>query len=237
MVDRGQDRQRRGRRPGRHAPGRRRRFGAGIVGDAFVLAGNGDYVDVADAPSVDVGAGDFTVGLWVRFNETAGEQVLVEKWIQGRSSGWTLTKLPDDVIGFAVAAEGGGEVRIDSPPSGAPPEPVVPRRGATKRNRARRVRRRCARRERITGPVLDPGISTRPRPSSSATAAVPAIRRVRTQTAASTSKVPSTRSSCTSASPWPTRPSPTCSLPVRPSPAGTGSVVRSDEASRDGDRA
>jgi hypothetical protein len=89
-------------------------FGLGLVSDVFVLAGNGDYVDVADTPSVNVGSGDFTVSLWVRFNDMAGEQVLIEKYVQRfdePSSGWTLTKLPEGVIRFAL----GQGIDVDSP--------------------------------------------------------------------------------------------------------------------------
>jgi len=83
-------------------------FGPGLLDRAFVLDGDGDFVSVADDPNLDVGTADFTVALWVRFNDTDGEQILVEKWVQ-RSfepetvEGWTLTKLPDDHIGFAIA--------------------------------------------------------------------------------------------------------------------------------------
>ena len=47
------------------------------------------------------GTADFTVALWVRFNHTNGEQVLIEKGIQrfsANSEGWILTRLENNVI-------------------------------------------------------------------------------------------------------------------------------------------
>jgi len=85
-------------------------FGPGLIGQTFVLDGAGDFVSVPHDPALDVGTRDFTVALWVNFDDTKGEQILVEKWVQ-RSfepevvSGWTLTKLRDNHIGFAT--EGG----------------------------------------------------------------------------------------------------------------------------------
>lgn len=77
--------------------------GPGMVGEAFYLDGE-SFVDVAHDPSLDPGRSDFTVDLWVRFSSTDGEQVLVEKWIQGWSDrqpmGWTFTKLADNSVGF-----------------------------------------------------------------------------------------------------------------------------------------
>lgn len=77
-------------------------YGPGLQGDAFLLDGEGDFVDTG---VVDLGFGtdDFSVALWVNFASTEGEQVLVEKWIQRfdeHSSGWTFTKLEDNSIGF-----------------------------------------------------------------------------------------------------------------------------------------
>lgn len=75
----------------------------GMVGDAFYLDGD-SFVDIAHDPGLDPGRRDFTVDLWVRFESTEGEQILVEKWIQGWSDrqpmGWTFTKLADNSVGF-----------------------------------------------------------------------------------------------------------------------------------------
>lgn len=91
--------------------------GQGFVGQAFVLDGNGDFVDISDDPALNAGTGDFTVDLWVLFNDTAGEQVLVEKWIQrfddpNTSEGWTLTKLADDRLELSTHDARGADASI-----------------------------------------------------------------------------------------------------------------------------
>lgn len=87
--------------------------GSGLVAQAFILDGDGDFVDVPDDPALNVGADDFTVDFWVYFNSTAGEQVLVEKYIEDFSAtppGWTLTKLEDNSLRFGtgLASDGHG---------------------------------------------------------------------------------------------------------------------------------
>lgn len=90
------------------------KIGAGYVDQAFCLNGNGAFVEVANNPALNVGTMDFTIDLWVFFNDTAGEQILVEKWIQrwnedeecgDKSKGWTWTKLEDNAIGFFTCDE------------------------------------------------------------------------------------------------------------------------------------
>lgn len=86
-------------------------FGRGLVRGAFVLDGDGDFAEVPDDSALDVGAGDFTVDLWARFDDTAGEQILVEKWVQmfdAPSIGWTFTKLANNALGF-YSQDGSGE--------------------------------------------------------------------------------------------------------------------------------
>ena len=85
-------------------------FGPGLIGQAFALDGAGDFVSVPHDQALDVGTGDFTVALWVDFDSTDGEQILVEKWVHRSSEpggviGWTLTKLPDNHIGFATIGD------------------------------------------------------------------------------------------------------------------------------------
>jgi len=92
--------------------------GSGLVNLAFRLDGDGDFVDVPHDPALNVGISDFTVDLWVNFNATSGEQVLVEKWIQGDplAQGWTLTKLENDILRLAMATGTGDEVNLDTEP-------------------------------------------------------------------------------------------------------------------------
>jgi Concanavalin A-like lectin/glucanases superfamily len=83
-------------------------FGPGLVGQAFVLDGVDDFVSVPDDPALDVGTRDFTIALWVNFDSTEGEQILVEDWVQHSLEpeivwGWTFTKFPDNHVSFAVA--------------------------------------------------------------------------------------------------------------------------------------
>jgi hypothetical protein len=93
--------------------------GPGLVNLAFKLDGDGDFIEVPHDPVLNVGTGDFTVELWVNFDNTSGEQVLVEKWIQGDPfsqgwKGWTFTKLEDNTLRLAIAAGTGDEIVLDS---------------------------------------------------------------------------------------------------------------------------
>jgi hypothetical protein len=83
-------------------------FGPGLVGQAFVLDGVDDFVSVPDDAALDVGTRDFTIALWVNFDSTEGEQILVEKWVQHSLDpeivwGWTFTKFPDNFVSLGVA--------------------------------------------------------------------------------------------------------------------------------------
>lgn len=82
--------------------------GKGLVKKAFVLDGDGDFVNVPHDLALNVGTGDFTVDLWVLFNNTEGEQILVEKWIQSfgdpnTTVGWSLTKIEGNALVLAMS--------------------------------------------------------------------------------------------------------------------------------------
>lgn len=87
-------------------------FAADLVEQSFALDGNGDFVDVSHDPALNVGTGDFTVDLWVYFNDISGEQVIVEKYVENFSSptGWTLTKLAGNRL--ALGRGGSSEILI-----------------------------------------------------------------------------------------------------------------------------
>lgn len=51
-------------------------FGAGKVGQAFQFNGSG-WVDVADSPAWTLGAHDFTIELWAKFNSLTGLDPLI----------------------------------------------------------------------------------------------------------------------------------------------------------------
>ncbi|MGW8226603.1 MAG: LamG domain-containing protein, partial [Anaerolineales bacterium] len=89
---------------------------SGLVDLAFSLDGDGDFIDVPDSPGLNFGPGNFTVDLWVNFNDTSGEQVLAEKWVQGDEyvDGWTLTKLESGELRFALDSGEGNEVALDT---------------------------------------------------------------------------------------------------------------------------
>jgi hypothetical protein len=69
-------------------------IGPGLANKAFVLDGEGDYIEVPDDPALNFGTRDFTLDLWVYFNSVSYSQVMIEKWIQEEkdpySHGWTL---------------------------------------------------------------------------------------------------------------------------------------------------
>lgn len=85
-----------------------------ISGKAFTFNGSDSYVSVPDSPSLNFGDQDFSVAAWVKFNTFAGEQVIVEKYIETLtlpSYGWTLTKLADNSLQFT----GGPKAPYDLP--------------------------------------------------------------------------------------------------------------------------
>jgi hypothetical protein len=91
-----------------------------MIGQAFALDGMHDFVEVPDDPAFNVGSGDFTVSLWVKFASKEGMQVLIEDWVEtfqpSTSRGWTLFKLEGP--GVALALAGAGHVtasRLDLP--------------------------------------------------------------------------------------------------------------------------
>jgi VCBS repeat-containing protein len=75
-------------------------FGDGLFGQALQMTGdNSQYAArPVDDAAFDFGGNDFTIQLWVNFNSTSGEQVLIEKFNGGEGPGWTVTKLGGNVI-------------------------------------------------------------------------------------------------------------------------------------------
>lgn len=93
-------------------------FGVGLVDQAFVLDGDGDFVEVPDNLAFNFGAQDFTVDLWAKFNTTEGEQILIEKYIEtfddATRAGWTLTKLEGNSIRLHLGHLDGGVIESAS---------------------------------------------------------------------------------------------------------------------------
>jgi len=74
----------------------------GLVGQALELRNDGSQyaARTADDAVYDFGSNDFTVQVWVNFNNTSREQTLIEKFYGGGGPGWTLTKLDGNVLHF-----------------------------------------------------------------------------------------------------------------------------------------
>jgi hypothetical protein len=90
----------------------------GQVGSAFLLDGINDFVDFGTGVG-NFGTADFTVDLWVNFDTLAGEQVLIEKYIEtfGPSrTGWGITKLISDQL--QLYGTGPDTIVTVSPPGG-----------------------------------------------------------------------------------------------------------------------
>ncbi len=57
-------------------------FAAAKVDQGFSFDGNGDFVQVPDDPSLDVGTGDFSIDAWVQLGTSTGVQAIVDKRTQ-----------------------------------------------------------------------------------------------------------------------------------------------------------
>ena len=95
-------------------------FGTGQVGQAFALDGVNDFVHFGTEVG-NFGTADFTVDLWVKFNNLAGEQVLIEKYIEtlsGSRTGWGITKLPGQTLLLYGPTGSSVVIPAVSPPGG-----------------------------------------------------------------------------------------------------------------------
>lgn len=89
-------------------------FTPGLVGNALTLDGITAFAELPHDPTLDLGTGDFTIMLWVRYANVSGEQVLIEQWREAtptvpQAAGWTLTKLIDQVLLFTGESAGNGQ--------------------------------------------------------------------------------------------------------------------------------
>jgi len=84
-------------------------FATGLLGSSLDFPGTGsDYATrPGDDSILDFGTSDFTIQLWVRFDTTSGERVLIEKMTGDgtppTTEGWTITKIPANSIRFGAA--------------------------------------------------------------------------------------------------------------------------------------
>jgi hypothetical protein len=79
-------------------------YADGRSGQAFSLDGDGDFVEVADAPELNFGFNDFTVATWVKLNSLEPVMVIIEKYIarSGSANGWGLASIGGSVLQFYV---------------------------------------------------------------------------------------------------------------------------------------
>jgi Concanavalin A-like lectin/glucanases superfamily/Thrombospondin type 3 repeat len=77
-------------------------FASGLFGQALDLHNNGSQFAARpiDDAIYDFGANDFTVQVWVNFNNTFREQTLIEKFSGAAGPDWTLTKLDGNALHF-----------------------------------------------------------------------------------------------------------------------------------------
>lgn len=108
-------------------------FVPGLFGQALDLHGNPSQYAArpGDDPIFDFGGAEFTLQVWVRFNQTSGEQTLLEKFSFQAGPGWTLTKLGGNSLHFFASPA----IVLTSAqlviPSGVWHHVVVRRQGAT----------------------------------------------------------------------------------------------------------
>jgi hypothetical protein len=95
-------------------------FAPGLFGQALDLHRNNSQFAQrpVDDLILNLGPTDFTIQTWVNFNSTDDEQTLIEKYFGSGGPGWTLTKLPDDVIRFSVGPT--PPFDLDTPPLSIP---------------------------------------------------------------------------------------------------------------------
>jgi hypothetical protein len=79
-------------------------FAPGLFGQALALRNDGSQFAARtnDDAIYDFGLNDFTIQIWVNFNNTLREQTLIEKFFGQIGPGWTLTKLDGNQLRFHV---------------------------------------------------------------------------------------------------------------------------------------
>jgi hypothetical protein len=79
-------------------------FSGGLFGQAFDFPGDGSGY-AARPVSDDVfnfASNEFTIQVWVNYRAVVPEQTLIEKWYGSDGPGWTLTKIPYNVVRLAA---------------------------------------------------------------------------------------------------------------------------------------
>ncbi|WP_265575880.1 beta strand repeat-containing protein [Bradyrhizobium sp. WBAH23] len=80
-------------------------FAPGLFGEALALDGaKGSGAVLSTDPSAfDFGSSDFTIELWVKFDDLSRESTLIEKFTNDSGPGWTFTVLGDHRLQFYAA--------------------------------------------------------------------------------------------------------------------------------------
>jgi len=78
------------------------KYSGGLLGQAMNLGGSTSTYATrsSDDDAFDFGSSDFAIQVWINWNTTAGEQVIIEKFSGQNGPGWTLTKVNESTIQF-----------------------------------------------------------------------------------------------------------------------------------------
>jgi len=84
-------------------------FAPGLVGEAFSLDGLNAFVDVGNAPNLQVSSGSFTALTWVNFNALQGDMSILDKMSSAgvNLDGWRLIKQSDNRFWFCLGGRTG----------------------------------------------------------------------------------------------------------------------------------
>ncbi len=84
---------------------------AGVVGGALDFDGVNDYVEVPDAPELDLGTGDFSFDFWIKTTEDSGVVTIVDKRVFSGGIGYSLYLYNGDV---GIQLADGGHTNYNS---------------------------------------------------------------------------------------------------------------------------
>jgi len=77
-------------------------YGTGVAGKGFQLNGINEFINIPHSASLNFGAADFSVGLWVKFVNVSSQQILIEKYIEteviSTRQGWGLVYLGHNTL-------------------------------------------------------------------------------------------------------------------------------------------
>jgi len=80
---------------------------------SLLLDGTGDYITLADSTDWHFGSGDFTIDLWVRFNDLTDNQQFANQYVDANNF-WTFYKNTNNGISFYVRQSSVDEVLMST---------------------------------------------------------------------------------------------------------------------------